>query len=226
LGRVLHSTIGRAACAWVLLLAAGGVARADPIRTGAAAAPTPADAASDAYAANAFVIIHVGKHTDAVDEKGSTWRPVRGLVYRFSLDPPAFLDAVGRSDLADHERKRHRTARTLSIVGDIVAAVGIITAVWGLGVRGGWVALSGLSAAIGGAVAHEIGESMLKPSLRESEALGLADGYNRALRLRLGLPPVESPLTPPPTNAARSPSFALAAVPLPSGAAAMLGTRF
>src|SRR5262249_20648029 len=122
--------------ALVVLLAAG-VARAEP-------AGGPAQAAADAYAENALMIVHVGKPSDAIDEKGSSWRPLRGLVYRFSLEPPEFLDVVGRPDLADHERSRHSTARTLSIVGDIVIPIGLFTALYGLGVSGGRVALIGL----------------------------------------------------------------------------------
>jgi hypothetical protein len=210
----------------LLLLPSAGVARAEPVPTVPPASTTPAQVAADTYAANAFLIVHVGKQGDTVDEKGSTWRPLRGLIYRFSLEPPEFLDAVGRSDLAAHERTRHGTARALSIGGDVVATVGILTAVWGLGISGGRLALAGLAGAIGGVVVHEAGESMLKPALPESEALRLADSYNRTLRARLGLPPLDPAYTTPPANTSHTLALAFAALPLPNGGMAIVGAHF
>jgi len=218
-----------AVVALVVVLLAEGVTRAEPARGAAAAAasPSPTQSAADSYAANAFMIVHVGKHGDAVDEKGSTWRPLRGLVYRFSLEPPEFLDAVGRSDLADHERTRHATARTLSIVGDIVAPIGLFTTLYGLGVAGGRVALIGLGGIVGGVIMHETGESMLTPALPESEALQLADDHNRKLRARLGLPALDVPTTSLPRDRSGGGlALAFGAFPLPNGGVAILGARF
>jgi len=218
--------LGCAVSAASLSLLAAGVARAEPVRTLPAASPPAAAGAADAYAADAFMIIHLGKHLDVIDEKGSSWRPVRGLVYRIALTPPEFLEAVGRPDLAGHERSRHRTARTLSIVGDIVAPIGLFATLLGLGVSGGKGALVGLGAIVGGVVMHEVGESMLNPSLPESEALRLADAYNNALRARLGLPPLDAPQMPSPKKEVRTLAFGFAALPSPNGGVAVLGARF
>jgi hypothetical protein len=211
-----------AICAAVLMLLGAGVARAEP----AADVPVPIKAAADAYTANAVVVIHEGKDGDGIDQEGSTWHPVRGLVYRFALDPPAFLDMVGRPDLAERERTRHATARTLSIVGDIIAPVGIIGALFTLGAHNKLVPVAFLCGGVGGIVIHETGESMLKPGLRESEALRLADSYNQALRVRLGLPPVEAPERRAPHGPAGTLAFSVLASPLPRGGLALLAASF
>jgi hypothetical protein len=211
-------------------LAFGGAALA-VLSAGAAHAqaadvPAPLKAASDAYTANAVVVIHVGKDSDGIDQEGSTWHPVRGLVYRFALDPPEFLDMVGRPDLADKERTRHATARTLSIVGDIIAPVGIIGALFTLGVHNKLVPVAFLGGGLGGIAIHEAGESMLKPGLRESEALRLADSYNQALRVRLGLPPIDAPERKSPRGPAGTLAIGFSALPLPGGGLALLAASY
>jgi hypothetical protein len=221
-GRMLGSPARAATCAAALVSFGAGEVRAEP----APGVPAPLRAAADAYTANAVVVIHVGKDSDGIDQKGSTWHPVRGLVYRFALDPPEFLDLVGRPDLAERERTRHATARTLSIVGDIIAPVGIIGALFTLGAHNKLVPVAFLGGGVGGIVIHEVGESMLKPGLRESEALRLADAYNQALRVRLGLPPLDAPERRPPRGAAGTLAFSVSALPLPRGGLAVLAVSY
>ena len=90
-----------------------------------------------------------------------------------------------------------------------------------------WTTSWGLSTRmIGGVIMHETGESMLTPDLPESEALRLADDYNRKLRARLGLPALDPPTASLPRNGSGGLALAFGAFPLPNGGVAMLGARF
>jgi hypothetical protein len=203
----------------------GGAARAeraaDPTFSDLQQAPTP----EAAYAANAYAIVHVGK-TDRVNEPGSTWRPVRGLVYRISLDPDVFLESAGRPDLATRERSHHNSARTLSVAGYLFGCAGVVVAVAGFGYGHNVIGVVGLGSLVGGAIAHEVGEARLDPVLPEDRALQLAADYNRDLRVRLGLPAEVAPPRRDPWTRGPAPGFAAAPLLLARGGGLGLGFRF
>ena len=164
----------RAAVVSLALVGAGGAARAERPASAPFSDLQPGATPEAAYAANAYAIVHVGK-TDQVNEPGSTWRPVRGLVYRFSIDPDVFLDSVGEADLASNERTHHRAAQSLSLGGTVLACAGLVAALAGFGYDHNVIGIAGLGSLLGGAIAHEMGESMLDhPVLPEDRALQLA----------------------------------------------------
>jgi hypothetical protein len=138
------------------------------------------------YAANAYIIIHMGDGT-VVNEKGSSWRPVRGLVYRYGVERDTFFMALGRPDLADQFLTRRTTGRLVKWTGYTFAVGGLVATFWGWGTHHGAVGFVGLGSLIGGAVAREIGESLLEPSYPEDRAVDMAAQYNEGLRKRLGV---------------------------------------
>ena len=87
--------LGRRALSSCLSL--GAVARAEETARPPFADLQPAPTPEAAFETNAYLIIHVGK-TGTVGEKDSTWRPVRGLVYRIDTDPALFFESAGRFD--------------------------------------------------------------------------------------------------------------------------------
>jgi hypothetical protein len=208
------------ALAW---LSAGATARAQEKARPAFADLQTAATPEAALETNAYAIIHVGK-SDKVGEDDSTWRPVRGLVYRIDTDPAVFFESAGRPDLASEARAHHHTMETLSVGGYVLAIAGVVVTFWGIGAKRTAAWAGGLGAIAFGIIMHETGESMRdEPPVPERQALDVATDYNRQLRARLGLPPeVEAPsrdrwsLRP----------LTLAPLPLPRGAGLGLAGHF
>jgi hypothetical protein len=207
-----------------LLLGAASARAAAPAAPVVPLATNVPDAEAS-YDANAFDISYAAP-TSKVPEPGLGWCPIRGYVDRITLTPDAFLDAVGEPDLARHERTRHRIALTLDVGGEVLAWAGLATAFAGFASKNGRLALAGLGGMVGGFVIEPIGHSMLGPSLPTADAVRFADAYNRALRARLGLPPLAPPSKSDVARRDAGPGFAVAVVPLPGGASAAAGWRF
>ena len=197
------------------LLSVGASARAEERARPAFADLQPAATPEAALDTNAYAIIHVGK-TDKVGEEDSTWRPVRGIVYRIDTDPAVFFESAGRPDLASEVRAHHHTIETLSVGGYVLGIAGVVVTLWGAkaGRTAAWA--GGLGAIVAGIIMHETGESMRdEPAVPERQALDVATDYNRQLRARLGLPPEEE--TPARDRWSLRP-LTLAPLPLPRGA--------
>jgi hypothetical protein len=185
--------------------------RARPPFTDLQPAATP-EAALDT---NAYAIIHVGK-TDKVGEEDSTWRPVRGLVYRIDTDPAVFFESAGRPDLAGEVRAHNHTIETLSVGGYILGIAGVVVTLWGAKAERTAAWAGGLGAIVAGIIMHETGKSMRdEPAVPERQALEVAADYNRQLRARLGLPPEDAP---PARDRWSLRPLTLAPLPLPRGA--------
>ncbi len=225
-GRGRGIVFSRAAVVSLALVCAGGAARAERPASPPFSDLQPGATPEAAYAANAYAIVHVGK-SDQVNEPGSTWRPVRGLIYRFSIDPDVFLDSVGEADLASNERTHHRAAQSLSLGGTVFACAGLVAALAGFGSDHNVIGIAGLGSLLGGAIAHEMGESMLDhPVLPEDRALQLASDYNHDLRIRLGLPAEAAPPRRDPWTRSAGPAFGVAPLVFVHGAGLGLGLRF
>ncbi len=170
---------------WVHAPSAGA---AEPI------APSFADVAprtdpEATYVAGAYTIVHLGD-TNQVNEAGSSWRPVRGLVYRMSVDHDVFFESLGRADLAGQFARRRALGETVEVAGYLLAIGGVLVVPWCLYKGQGWGALIGAGALVGGVVARGIGEDLKKPTFPEDEAIDMVNRYNEALRDHLKLPPV------------------------------------
>jgi hypothetical protein len=162
-----------------------GVSAAEPI------APTFADVepradAEATYAASAYTIVHVGA-SDQVNEPGSTWRPVRGRVYRLSVEPDAYFQSLGRPDLARRYESRRAWGRTLVVGGFLAAAAGVVLVPWSLYKGRLPLAAAGGGLLVGGVVARSVGEWLARPDFPEDRAIDMAARYDEALRAHLGL---------------------------------------
>jgi hypothetical protein len=184
---------------------------------------TPAESADATYAANAYVIAHLGGD-GVVNEKGSSWRPLRGLVYRISVDRDVFFNALGRPDLAEAYLSRHRAGRITEVVGYTSACAGVFVTFAGFS-KSVTLGFAGLGMLIGGAITREVGVALLKPQFPEDQALDMAARYNQSLRAHLGLAPVVDPAPRRPDARA---SGRLTFVPLvwAGGAGVVAGGRF
>ena len=197
------------------LLSFGAVARAEERARPAFADLQPAATPEAALETNAYAIIHVGK-SDKVGEEDSTWRPVRGLVYRIDTDPALFFESAGRPDLAAEARSHHHTMETLSVGGYVLGIAGVVVTFWGVDVKRTAAWAGGLGAIVFGIIMHETGESMRdEPPVPERQALDVATDYNRQLRARLGLP---AEVEPPARDRWSLRPLTLAPLPLPRGA--------
>jgi hypothetical protein len=191
--RLLRRGAAAATTGTLVLLSLGAVARAEETARPAFADLQPAPTPAAAFETNAYLIIHVGK-TGTVGEEDSTWRPVRGLVYRIDTDPAVFFESAGRLDLAGEARAHHHAIERLSVGGYVLGIAGVAVTLWGASVGRTAVWAGGLGAIVGGIILHETGESMRdEPPLPERQALDVASDYNRQLRARLGLPPEAEP---------------------------------
>ncbi len=197
------------------LLSVGASARAEERARPAFADLQPAPTPEAAFDANAYLIIHVGK-TDKIGEEDSTWRPVRGLVYRIDTNPALFFESAGRPNLAGEARAHRHAIERLSVGGYILGVAGVVVTLWGADLQRTAVWAGGLGAIVGGVIMHETGESMRdEPPVPERQALDVATDYNRQLRARLGLPPETE--TPARDRWSLRP-LSLAPLPLPRGA--------
>jgi hypothetical protein len=163
----------------------GGRARAAD-----AIAPTfddvaPRETAEATYSANAYTIVHVGA-TDRVNEPGSSWRPVRGLVYRLAVDPDAYFASLGRLDLARADASRRALGRGLVVGGILSAVAGVVLVPWGIYKGHTGVAIAGGGLLVGGVLVRHIGEGLEPPTFPEDRAIDMAARYNEALRAHLG----------------------------------------
>jgi hypothetical protein len=163
----------------------GTASAAEPI------APTFADVepradAEATYSANAYTIVHLGA-SDRVNEPGSSWRPVRGLVYRLSVEPDVYFASLGRLDLARADASRRAWGRTLVVVGFVAAAAGVVLVPWSL-YKGHTVsAIAGGGLLVGGVLVRHVGEGLEPPTFPEDRAIDMAARYNEALRAHLGV---------------------------------------
>jgi hypothetical protein len=185
-------------CAGVAILVAVSAASAGAAET---IAPTfddvePRESAAATFTANAFEIVHLGS-SGVINEKGSSWRPVRGLVYRVSIGRDVFFDVLGRADLAEAYLSRRRTAGLIEMLGYTSATAGVFVTFIGFGESTTW-GLVGLSMLVGGVITRELGRGLRQPTFPEDQARDMAARYNEALRARLGLPPVRDEPRPPP----------------------------
>jgi hypothetical protein len=169
------------------------VARAEePIAPTFGDVPRRADPEA-AYVAGAYTVVHLGD-TGRVNEDGSSWRPVRGLVYRLSVDHDVFFESLGRPDLARQYDRRRSLGETVEVAGYILAVGGVLVVPWSLYKGSGWGALIGAGALVGGVVARGVGEDIQKPTFPEDEAIDMVNRYNQALRDHLQLPPLHGAL--------------------------------
>jgi hypothetical protein len=146
----------------------------------------PGEGAEATYRAHAYTIVHEGS-SDKVNEPGSSWRPVRGLVYRLAVEPDAFFESLGRPDLASAYAARRARGRALEVVGFVAAAAGVVLVPWLL-YKGHVVgALAGGGLLVGGVLVREVGKGMDKPDFPEDRAIDMAARYDEALRAHLGL---------------------------------------
>ncbi len=213
--RLLGRRTAAATTTALVLLLLGAPARAEETARPAFADLQPAPTPSAAFDTNAYLIIHVGK-TSTVGEEDSTWRPVRGLVYRIDTDPALFFESAGRPDLAGEARAHHHAIERLSVGGYVLGIAGVAVTFWGASIGRTPVWAGGLGAIVGGVIMHETGESMRdEPPLPERQALDVAADYNRQLRARLGLPPEAEP---PTRDRWSLHPLTLAPLPLPRGA--------
>jgi len=214
---------GAAIAMLLALLGLGAPARAEETARPAFADLQPAATPEATLETNAYAIIHVGK-SDKVGEEDSTWRPVRGLVYRIDTDPAVFFESAGRPDLASKTRGHHHTMETLSVGGYVVGIAGVVVTFWGVGARRTAAWAGGLGAVVFGIIMHETGESMRdEPPVPERKALDVAADYNRQLRARLGLPPEAAP---PSRDRWSVRPLTLAPLPLPGGAGLGFAAHF
>jgi hypothetical protein len=196
------------------LLAAAAARAEEPV------APTFSDVAAGGnaeatYEAAAFVIIRQGMN-GVVKEDGSSWYPVRGLVYRLAVERDVFFDAVGRPDLSAAFHQRRTAGRSLKALGYLASVGGVVGGLWAFGTNHSVLGIAGLGSVAGGIACIEIGDVLLEPSYPGDRAAEMAAAYNRLLRARLGLPPA-SP---------RPLSVALAPLLLPGGGGLGVGGRF
>jgi len=186
-----------ATAAALALLSVGATARAEERARPMFADLQPGATPEATFEANAYDIVHMGKSPKGeIGEKDSSWRPVRGLVYRIDTDPAVFFESAGRPDLAGEVRGHQHTIRTLSVGGYVLGIAGVVVTFWGIHLERTPVWAGGLGAIVGGIVMHETGEGMRDdPPAPERQAVDVATDYNRQLRARLGLPPEAEPAT-------------------------------
>jgi len=161
-------------------------------------APTFGDVARQSdpeatYVVGAYTVVHLGD-TKQVNEPGSSWRPVRGLVYRLSVDHDVFFESLGRPDLASQFARRRALGKTVEVTGYLLAIGGVVFVPWSLYKVQLWGALVGAGALVGGVVARGVGEDLQKPAFPEDEAIDMVNRYNQALRDHLQLPPLHGAL--------------------------------
>jgi hypothetical protein len=181
----------------IIVVAIGAVvyaalAHAADARAAEAIAPTfedvqPRESAQATYAANVYTIVHVGGDTGKVNEPDSSWRPVRGAVYRISVEPDAYFASLGRPDLARAYASRRAFGSALVAAGYVGAAAGVVLVPWSLYKGHVWGAVAGGGLAVAGVLVRAAGEGMDRPELPEDRALDMAGRYDEALRAHLGL---------------------------------------
>ena len=109
------------------------------------------------------------------------WVGVRGVGHAV-LQQPAFLEAVGRKDLASKVRSRSAVRISLGVAGLGVFVTGIGALLSGHRARGAWTVGGGLALA-------GTARFLIPDAVSREEANTEAEGYNARLRRFLALPP-------------------------------------
>jgi len=176
------------------------------------------------FVANAYSLIHIGPLPRGSGD--SSWRPSRGLVYRFSKTYGDFFLSLGRPDLASRVGSQRLQSNTLLIANYPVGIVGVLLLVDGLYKGSAALAITGGGLMVGATVMRIVGNDLKKTGFPEDEAQDMADRYNQALRRHLGLPVEETVPSQRRTADAHRHRFAFAPVLTPHAAAVIAGASF
>ncbi len=135
-----------------------------------------------------FEIIHVESTSPGIfwDTTTTWWRPVRGP-YRQPVTYGDFFRGIARPEIAASEESRHATAEALFWGGLVVMVGGFAAGGYELFHHHDGGALVGAGLAVGGFVSLRIGSALSRPGVSESDARGMADGYNQTHERRVGL---------------------------------------